>query len=103
MLLSLYDPDVTSALCETAKSNFFNHLKKSVPTVTVPPNTPKISHRMALFQKLPPTLRTFGDIYDYILNKIMKRDSRVCFLVTHSYLKKSVKSLETKGRSNFLY
>ena len=33
----------------------------------------------------------------------MKLDSRVCFLVTHSYLENSVKSLERKGRSNFAY
>ena len=72
--MSLYDPDVTSVLCETRISKFFNRLKKSEPTVAasatfaVPPNTPKIFGRMVLFQKLLPTLKTFGHVSIVIID-----------------------------------
>ena len=100
--LSLYDPNVTSTLCKTAKSKLFNHLKKLVPTAaTIPPKIPKIFDGMVLFQKLPPTLKTFGYISDYILNKIRKGDTLA--FVTDYYLENSIKSLERKGRSNFVY
>ena len=55
---------------------------------------------MVLFQKLPHDIVTFGDISDYILNKIMQGSCRICFFVTDYYLENSVKSLERKGRSS---
>ena len=55
---------------------------------------------MVLFQKLPHDLVTFGDISDYILNKIMQGSCRICFFVTDYYLENSIKSLERKGRSS---
>ena len=100
--LSLYDPNVTSTLCKTAKSKLFNHLKKPVLTIaTIPPNTTKIFDGMVLLQKLPPTLKTFRDISDYILNKIVKRHTLA--FVADYYLENSIKSLEKKGRSHFVY
>ena len=51
---------------------------------------------MVLFQKLQPDLVTFGDIFDYILNKIMQGGCRICFFVTDYYLENSIKSLERK-------
>ena len=65
----------------------------------VPENTPNIYDGMALFQKLPPTLVTFGDISDYVLKKIMKGSSWINFSVTDCYLPESVKSLERNARS----
>lgn len=56
---------------------------------------------MVLFQKLPPDLERFGDISDYIFNKIMQGGCRICFSVTDYYLESSIKSLERKGISNF--
>ena len=55
---------------------------------------------MVLFQKLPHDIVTFGDISDYILNKIMQGSCRICFFVTDYYLENSIKSLERKGRSS---
>ena len=66
----------------------------------MPFNSPKIYDGMVLFQKLPPDLVTFGDISDYILNKIMQGGSRICFFVTDYYLENSIKGLERKGRSS---
>ena len=45
----------------------------------IPMNTPKIYDGMVLFQKLPATLSTFGDISDFLINKIVKGSCRVCF------------------------
>ena len=55
---------------------------------------------MVFFQKLPPTLVTFGDISDYILQKIMKNSYRIRFFITDYYLPDSVKPIERKSRSN---
>ena len=57
---------------------------------------------MVAFQKLPPTLVSFGDISDYILRKIMKAPSRVSFFITDYYLEDSVKSLERRCRSDIV-
>ena len=99
LLLSVSDPDASSSLCKTVKSELFNYLKKSIPAIAaIPFNSPKIYDGMVLFQKLPPDLVTFGDIFDYILNKIMQGSCRICFFVTDYYLENSIKSLERKGR-----
>ena len=89
-----------STLCKTVKASLFKFLNKSIETVDmVPENTPRIYDGMVLFQKLPPTLVMFGDISDYVLKKIMKDSSRICFFVTDYYLPESVKSLERNARS----
>ena len=98
--LSLSNPDTLSTLCKTVKASLFKFLNKSIETVDmVPENTRRIYDDMVLFQKLPPTLVTFGDISDYVLKKIMKDSSRICFFVTNYYLPESVKSLERNARS----
>ena len=53
---------------------------------------------MVLFQRLP-TLTTFGDISDYILQKLLHSDSTYSFLVTDQYLQQSIKSIERERRS----
>ena len=79
----------------------FIHLKPSIEKITeIPSNTPKVYDAMMLFQKLPPTLMTFGDILDFVLQKIIKNSCRVCFFITDYYLPDSVKSIERKSRSN---
>ena len=100
LLLSLSDPDASSSLCKTTKSELFKYLKKSIPAIAVIPfNSPKIYNGMVLFQKLPPDLVTFGDISGYILNKFMQGGCRICFFVI-DYLENSIKSLEREGRSS---
>ena len=99
--LALSDPDASSSLFKIAKSELFQYLKKSIPAIGyIPFNSAKIYDGMVLFQKLPHDLVTFGDISDYILNKIMQGSCRICFFVTDYYLENSIKSLERKGRSS---
>ena len=78
--LSLSSPDSLTSLQKTAKSELFKHLKPSIEKITdIPSNTPKVYDAMVLFQKLPPTLMTFGDISDYMLIKIMKNSCSLFF------------------------
>ena len=86
--------DTASTLCKTAKNELFKFLKISLGTVSViPMNTPKIYDGMVLFQKLPATLSTFGDVSDFLIKKFMKSSCRVCFFAFF------IKSLEMKSRS----
>ena len=88
--LALSNPDTASTLYKTAKIELFKFLRISLGTVSVIPiNTPKI-YRMVLSQKLPATLSTFGDISDFLINKILKGSCRVCFFVTDYYLPNSL-------------
>ena len=65
----------------------------------IPVNTPKTYDGMVLFQKLPATLSTFGDIYNFLINKIVKGSCRIYFFETYYYLPNFIKSLERKNRS----
>ena len=65
----------------------------------IPVNTPKTYDGMVLFQKLPATLSTFGDIYNFLINKIEKGSCRIYFFETYYYLPNFIKSLERKNRS----
>ena len=81
--LALSNPETASTLCKTAKNEFFEFLKISLGTASmIPMNTPKIYDGMVLFQKLPATLSMFGDISDFLINKIVKGSCKVCFFVT---------------------
>ena len=96
--LSLANPDGT--LCKTVKSNLFTHLSALVPQVdSTPCNTPSIYDGMVLFQKLPPTLATFGEISEYLLKKLLSSSGRITFFVTDFYLQNSIKSVERQRRS----
>ena len=98
--LALSNPDTASTLCKTAKNELFKFLKISLGTVSmIPMNTPKTYDGMVLLEKLPATLSTFGDIFDFLINKIVKGNCKVCFFVTDYYLPNSIKSLERKSRS----
>ena len=73
-------------------------LQIKIPLVSKPSNIVHIYDGMVLFQKLPP-LRIFGDISDYILQKLLRSDSTYSFLVTDQYLPQSIKSIERERRS----
>ena len=73
---------------KSAKIELFKHSKSSIELIEeIPENTPSIHDGMLVFQNLPPTLVLFGDIPDYILQKIMKAPSRVSFFITDYYQK----------------
>ena len=99
--LSLSDPDASTTLRKSSKSLLFNYLKSDIPVVnSVPDNTVPIFDGMVLFQKLPTDLTTFGDVSDYILNKIMDHQGRVSMFITDNYLDDSIKSLERRKRAD---
>jgi hypothetical protein len=77
----------------------FNYVADQIPSISKPSNIVHIYDGMVLFQKLPPTLTTFGDISDYILQKLLHSDSTYSFLVTDQYLPQSIKSIERERRS----
>ena len=56
---------------------------------------------MVLLQKLPKILKTFGDISDYLLMKLLDGSTRVAFFVTDYYLEDSIKSIERDSRSAY--
>ena len=96
--LSLANTDGT--LRKTQKSKLFQHLESTLSEVeSIPENCPKFFDGMVLLQKLPPTLRTFGELSDYLLKKILHSCSPVNFFVTDFYLEDSVKSMERDRRS----
>ena len=98
--MAFFNPDTTSTFCKREKNELFKFLKISLGTVSViPVNTPKTYDGMVLFQKLPATLSTFGDIYDFLINKIVKGSCRIYFFKTYYYLPNFIKSLERKNRS----
>ena len=86
--LSLANYDGT--LCKTQKSKLFQHLKS---TINKAGNYPKIFDGMVLLQKLPPTLKTFGEISDYLLEKLLQGSARISIFVTDFNLKDSVNSI----------
>ena len=55
---------------------------------------------MVLLQKTPSTLQTFGDLSDYLLQKLIAGQSRVAYFVTDQYFQQSISSLERKRRSS---
>ena len=65
----------------------------------IPMDTPKIYDGMVLSQKLPATLSTFGDISDFLINKIVKGSCRVCFFCDRLLPIKFYNSPEKKSRS----
>ena len=91
--LSLANAD--GELSKTAKSKLFAELSKSILQVTLLlQNTVSIFDGMVLFQKLPSTLVTFGDIGDYLLQKIYKNPCCIAFFMTDFYMPFSIKSTE---------
>ena len=72
---------------KTQKSKLFQHSKYSIVTcVAIPKNCPQIFDGIVLLQKLLKILKTFGDISDYILKKLLHQSTRVAFFVTDYYL-----------------
>ena len=89
-------------LRKTQKSKLFQYLKSSIITcVAVPENYLQIFDGMVLVQKLPKILKTFGDISDYILKKLLHESTRATFFVTDNYLEDSIKSMERDSRSAY--
>ena len=98
--LSIANYDGT--LRKTQKAKLFQHLKLSVVScVAIPKNCPQIFDGMVLLQKLPKILKTFGDISDYLLKKLLHESTRVALFVIDYYLKDSVKSIERDSRSAY--
>ena len=86
--------------CQKQLNQSYLQLSKSIPQVTLlMENTVNIFDVMVLFQKLRSTLLTFGDIGDYLLQKIYKNPCRVAFFVTNFYMPFSIKSIERKQSS----
>ena len=87
--------NANGTLSKTVKSKLLAELSKSIPQVTLLlENTVSIFDGMVLFQKLLSTLVTFGDIGDYLLQKIYKNICRIAFFVTDLYMPFSIKSIE---------
>ena len=90
------------SLRKTQKSKLFQHLESSIVScVAIPENCPQIFDGMVLLQKLPKMLKTFGDISDYILKKVLRGPARAAFFVTDYYLEDSIKSVERDSRSTY--
>ena len=56
---------------------------------------------MVLLQKLSKILKTFGDISDYILKKLLHGSTRVAFFLTDYYLEDFIKSMERDSWSAY--
>ena len=98
---SISNLESSTTLRRTVKTELFKHLKSSIEMVEeIPENTPNIYDGMVVFQKLLPTLASFGDTSDYILQKIMKSPSRFSLFITDYYLEDSLKSFERRCRSD---
>ena len=84
--LSISNYDWT--LRKTQKSKLFQHLESSIVScVAIRKDCPQIFDGMVLLQKLPKILKTFGDISEYILKKLLYGSAtRVAFFVTDYYL-----------------
>ena len=96
--LSLSKPD--GSMNKTMKSKLFNHLVQSLSILDdCPLDVPSIYDGMVLLQKLPPNLGSFGEVSDYLLNKVIGGTASTNFFVTDYYLDDSIKSLERQRRS----
>ena len=86
----------------SSKSAIINTFEKEVPLVHIlSKNTVKIFHTMVLIQQLPiwfPT-KTFGDISDFILGKIMHPHAMITCLVSDQYDHQSIKYPERADRA----
>ena len=82
-------------------SKLLDFLKKDIPQVeSLPSSTILNFDGMVMLQKLPPQLRKFGEISDYIFRKIVKEgDGTWVFFVTDQYFPDSVKLLERQRRT----
>ena len=88
--------------------DFYAPIKKNclrnftiVTCAAKPENCPQKLDGMVLLQKLPKILKTFGDISDYLLMKLLDGSTRVAFFVTDYYLEDSIKSIERDSRSAY--
>lgn len=96
--LSLANPD--GSLAKTTKVNLFHSLEPLIPMISVcSPNSPVIFDGMVLLQKIPPNLKTFGEISDYLLKKILSGSANTAYFVTDHYLPHSIKTMERNRRS----
>ena len=88
-------------LRKSVKSKLLDFLEKDILQVeSLLSGTVFIFDGMVMFQKLPPQLKTFGEISDYILRTIVKEgDGRWVFFVTGRYFPDSVKLLERQRQT----
>ena len=79
VIVSISNYDRT--LRKTQKSKLFQHLKLSIVScIAIPENCTQIFDGMVWLQKLLKTLKTFGDISDYILKELLHGSTGVTFL-----------------------
>ena len=98
--LSLANPDGT--LAKTTKVNQFHSLE---PLISVSPsNCPAIFDGMVLLQKIPSNLKTFGEISDYLLRKILSGSANSAYFVTDHYLPHSIRwPFSTNFYTNYIH
>ena len=100
--LPLFISNYDGTLRKTQKLKLFQYLESSIIScVALPENCSQIFDGMVLLQKLPKILKTFGDISDYILRKLLCGSTQVAFFVTDSYLEDSIKSMERDSRCTY--
>ena len=84
----------------TPKNKIIKEIEKEIPlTTSSPENTVRNFDAMVLIQQLPEGVNTFGDLSNYILNRISKNTSHCVFLVSDQYDPASIKNLEREVRS----
>eukprot|EP00794_Sanderia_malayensis_P021369 gene21369-23451_t len=96
---SLALPD--GGLAKTVKSKLLSALESDVPSLEMlPDDTVYVYDGMVLLQQLDAIhLDTFGDISDFLFNRVSKGQSKSIFLVTDQYLPNSVKERERNRRT----
>ena len=101
--LSLANPDGT--LAKTTKVNLFHSLEPLIPMISVSPsNCPAIFNGMVLLQKIPSNLKTFGEISDYLLRKILSGSANSAYFVTDHYLPHSIRwPFSTNFYTNYIH
>ena len=105
--ITFLDTFITERI-EKNNIDFYALIKKNclrnftiVTCAAKPENCPQKLDGMVLLQKLPKILKTFGDISDYLLMKLLDGSTRVAFFVTDYYLEDSIKSMERDSRSAY--
>ena len=72
------------------------NLEKEIPSLANPSINCCIYDSMALLQKLPSQLATFGDVSDYLRKRVTAITHRISFFVTDQDGQLSVKRMERK-------
>lgn len=92
------------AFAKTVKSKLLDAVEKDVadPFVAqLPDNCVRIFDGMVIIQQLSSIhLETFGEMSEYVLNRIINNQAKVIYFVTDQYKENSLKGIERKRRSS---